>query len=292
MRSFPRRLSIRVMMLLIVLLSCGLGWVVHRARVKRRAVQAILARGGLVEFDYQYDTRRDRRNSRGESWWPEWLRRSLGDEYFHDVVCVGMERNPTDADLALLEDLGHVRLLYLGSGGGRITDDGLRHLGKLTDLRMLILWGNPITGDGLEHLRDLKQLRHLDLSSTRIEDDRLSGLRGLTALERIDFPNNPRLTGAFFEHVADLPNLKSVVVRGCGITDVGLSHLKDARGVQDLMLDNTRVSDAGLPNLRGLPIRAMDLSSTNVSDEGLNRVCDWFPNAVVTPRVSDGSLIP
>lgn len=286
-RILPKRLSIRMMMLLIGVVSCVLGSVVHRARVQRQTVQAIRARGGMVEYDYQYDFRRNRRVSSGKPSRPVWLQRALGDDYFHDVVCVAMERDPTDADLALLENLRHVRFLYLG--GGRITDDGLRHLRNLTSVRLLILWGNRISGEGLRHLREMKELRHLDLGNTRLADDQLVGLRNLRALERIDFHNNPQLTGPFLDHVADLPWLTSINVRGCGITDAGLSHLKSAKRVQSLMLDNTRVTDAGLANLRGLPISTVDLSYTKVTDAAMASVREWFPRASVKPAPPSGN---
>jgi hypothetical protein len=76
----------------------------------------------------------------------------LGDEYFHNVVWVGLEHS-TDADLVSLARLRHLKLLHLG--GGRITDDGLKHLQNLTDLHLLVLWGNPISGDGLKYLQGL-----------------------------------------------------------------------------------------------------------------------------------------
>jgi hypothetical protein len=168
------------MMLLIAGSACGLGWVVHQAREQRLAVRAILARGGMVEYDYQYDAARNRRLPMGKPWRPIWLERVLGDEYLHSVVCAGLdgEHAATDADLVHFARLRRLKLLFLG--GGRITDDGLKELKDLTDLRLLILWGNPISGDGLKYLRGLKELRHLDLARTRVTDDRLVDLKNLT----------------------------------------------------------------------------------------------------------------
>jgi hypothetical protein len=273
-----------MMMLLIAASACGLGWVVHQAREQRLAVQAILAKGGVVEYDYQYDATRNRRLPNGEPWRPVWLQRALGDEYFHSVVCVGLdaERDQTDADLVHLARLRRLKLLYLG--GGKITDDGLKHLKDLTDLRILILWGNPISGNGLKHLRGLTKLQYLDLASTQVTDGGLDDLRNLTGLERIDLPNNPQLTGSFLQHVADLPNLKDLVLRGSGITDSALSQLNRSQTLQSLMLDRTRVTDAGLAHLRGLiSLRSLDLSQTAVTETGITQVREWLPQARVEP---------
>jgi hypothetical protein len=45
------RLSVRTLMLLIVASACGLGWLVSQARQQQLAVQAIVARGGTLEYD-------------------------------------------------------------------------------------------------------------------------------------------------------------------------------------------------------------------------------------------------
>jgi hypothetical protein len=269
------RMSVRAMMGLVVVIAVVLGWYIHLARKQRSAVQAILARGGTVEYDYKYDAAHNRRVRKGEPWYPAWLRNAVGDDNFcHDVAIVGLDMNKsgdpilgTDGDLVHLEGFNHLKVLY--SGGGRITDAGLEHLKNMTELRMLVLWGNPITGAGLKHLRGLKKLRHLDLSKTSVTDGQLASLRDLTGLERIDADNNPQLTGAFLEYVADLPNLKELVLRGSGITDSALSHLKHAKNLRALMLDRTKVTDAGLAHLQAFKsLRTLDLSQTTVTDWG------------------------
>ena len=141
---------------LVLVIGVGLGWYIHKTQEQRSAVQAILARNGIVEFDYKYDAAGNRRLRNGRSWSPVWLQKALGDDNFvHHVAVVGLDLDksgnrvdPTDADLVHLERLCHMKVLYLG--GGRITDAGLEHLKNLTDLRMLILWGNPISGAGLK----------------------------------------------------------------------------------------------------------------------------------------------
>jgi hypothetical protein len=275
-RWYRARISVRAVMVVVVVIAVGLGWHIHQVRKQRLAVQAILARGGIVEYDYRYDSVRGRRLPNGEPWCPVWIRNAIGDDnYFHSVAVVGLDQDtsgrrvrPTDADLVHLEGLCNLKLLYLG--GGSITDAGLEHLKNMTDLRLLVLWGNPISGGGLAHIRGLEKLRHLDLSNTAVIDAQLIYLKELRGLERIDLPNNPQLTGAFLQHVADLPKLKSLVLRGSGITDSAVAHLKRAKNLESLMLDRTNVTDAGLPFMRDLAnLRDLDLSQTAVTDAGL-----------------------
>ena len=127
-------------------------------------------------------------------------------------------------------------------------------------------------------------MRHLDLSETPVTDDQLIYLENLTGLERIDLPNNPQLSGSFLEHVADLPNMKDLVLRGSGITDTALVPLKRAKKLQALMLDGTQVTDAGMVHLRGLTsLGALDLSDTAVSPATVEEIEEWFPQASVKP---------
>lgn len=281
----PRvRVSVRWLMILVLILGIGLGWVAHRARVQRMAVRAILARGGMVEYDYQYDASRDRRLPQGRSWWPAWLRSTLGDDYLHEIVRAGFDRVATDEDMAALARLPRLKAIHIG--GCRVTDAGVGRLRGLTALRMLILWGNPIRGEGLRQLRSLKDLRYLDLDHTLVTDEGLDGLADLTGLERLDATNNPQLSGEFLRHVAGLPRLKDLVLRNSGITDTALAHLARVKAVRSLMLDGTRVSDAGLAHLRGLTgLRSLDLSETAVSGDGVMRVQEWFPQAGLKPSL-------
>ena len=54
-------------MLLIAVFACWLGWIVRSAHEQKQAAEAILARGGCIEYDYKYDSSRSRRLPKGES---------------------------------------------------------------------------------------------------------------------------------------------------------------------------------------------------------------------------------
>ena len=78
------RLSLRMLMVLVLLIGCGLGWVVHRARVQRDAVAAIEKAGGSVRYDWGLMNRFLESKDR-----PAWLQRSVdqvGVDYFGSVT--------------------------------------------------------------------------------------------------------------------------------------------------------------------------------------------------------------
>ena len=58
-----------------------------------------------------------------------------------------------------------------------MTDAGLVHLKRLTQLQQLYLERTKVTDAGLEHLKGLTQLRNLDLSQTEVTDEGVKKLQ-------------------------------------------------------------------------------------------------------------------
>src|SRR5258708_4789078 len=75
-------------LLLATTLLCGLlslfAWQVKRAAWQSRCVQAIRDRGGWVDYDYCFVN--GKHDPQAKSRIPEWLRRRLGDDFFHRVA--------------------------------------------------------------------------------------------------------------------------------------------------------------------------------------------------------------
>src|SRR3954451_22428566 len=97
-RSWWRRPGVRpvvrALVVVVLLVGGGLGWVVHRARVRRVAVAAIVRGGGEDLYDWGGTHDRDpdgpvyRPNPGGKPDWPKWLIDHLGPDYFGDVSVV------------------------------------------------------------------------------------------------------------------------------------------------------------------------------------------------------------
>ena len=126
--------------------------------------------------------------------WP-WLADHLGYEYFDQVVGVHFGRNPSgrfspnglealadlphlqevgvfklavnDSDLEKLAELKHLQILYI-SGSRFITDQGVRHLERLSCLKKLELSDVHVTDKSVPSLRTLRKLQWLQLNGTGI----------------------------------------------------------------------------------------------------------------------------
>lgn len=66
-----------------------------------------------------------------------------------------------------------------------ITDDDLYYLGKMTQLRRLVLQKTAIKGDGLPYLKDLPLLEELNLSFTLLDDASLLHLLSFQSLKKV-----------------------------------------------------------------------------------------------------------
>ena len=232
-------------MLLVVALACWLGWIVHRARVQREAVAAIVRVGGSVVYDYQwpdYDAKPPG---------PAWLRGLIGRDYFDTVVFVNADT--PKADDAVVAQIGRLdRLRALGLQGSTVTDAGLAGLSGLRELRTLHLRAANVDGSGFRHLSGLRELRNLHLRKTPITDANLAHLVPLTAIENLSFQET-RVGDAGMAQVARMVGLKQLTLGSSDVGDAGLREL--TRCPRPLLVAHwpkTRITAEGIAAARRL----------------------------------------
>ncbi|MCP4778277.1 MAG: hypothetical protein GY880_29020, partial [Planctomycetaceae bacterium] len=187
----------------------------------------------------------------------------------------------TDADLKELAPL--TMLTYLNANGSRnyhsnggLTNEGIKHLEKMTSLEFLGLFGHhKLRAEGYNplfiKLTRLKKLEmgfnwplkgkdielptsvvDLDLmESFQLQDDAIVNLKNKQGLRTLNLFYCLELTDKSLESLQDLPRLESLNL-GCikGLTNEGLKNLKGNTGLTYLNLgDNDNFSDVGLGNL-------------------------------------------
>lgn len=174
-------MSVRALMVVVLLVGCGFGWVVHRARVQRQAVVAIERAGGSVKYDWQFRNGRPVRN--GKPRWSGWVVSDLGVDYFDNITYVDLKDRGSDTDLAYIKHLH--RLEHLRLSGSKVTDAGLSHLQGLQSLRWLTLDDTKVSDAGLAHLGALTRLEGLSLAFTEVSDAGIPQLKRLTSLKML-----------------------------------------------------------------------------------------------------------
>jgi len=99
----------------------------------------------------------------------------------------------TDADLACLEHLPHLRVLDLSDTA--ITDAGLVHVKGLAKLEELELDGTEVTDAGLVHLKGLGNLRKLRLQGTEVTEQGAKEILQALPIEDYYGPEEPKDRG-------------------------------------------------------------------------------------------------
>jgi len=102
-------------------------------------------------------------------------------------VVVSMQFPPAvfgDNELSQLKPL-FSRISKLSLVGSSITDDGLYHISKMSNLKQLILQQTPINGTGLIYLTQLQYLEHLNLSKTEVDDAGILHILKISSLKEV-----------------------------------------------------------------------------------------------------------
>ena len=154
---------------------------------------------------------------------------------------------------------------------------------------------------GLASLNHFKQLKNLELFPCSIERfDVHQNLPALKSLEYIGLPYDSNdvtlnlllsldhlqfinacgtlITGANFEELAKLPNLKILDLRYTRLAENAIAKLKNAENLKTLLLTGAEVTDKhleGIEQLKGL--QNLALTKTKVTDSALKRI-EQLPN--------------
>ena len=227
------RFSVRGLIVAVLLIGAGMGWIVRSADIQRTAVAAIRAAGGTVHYDWEW--KNGSPFPLGKPKVPGWLVNQIGIDCFSDVVAVDLVNlRSTDAALAhvgRLSRLEHLCLLLTD-----VTKAGLFHLKGQKRLKVLGL-GYTFAGDaGLVRLGELTSLQQLDLSGCDLTDDGLKHLKEMRSLRSLNLENNPRVSGIGLAYLKNLQSLTQL--------RFGSAGYKIARD------ENSPVNDAGIRDLK------------------------------------------
>jgi hypothetical protein len=195
------RFSVRGLIVLVLLIGAGLGWIVRDAHIERDAFAAVVRAGGNLQYDWQWSNGMPIPN--GKPWVPGWLTDLIGFEYFSTITAVQVFSSSRTSDAIIVKVARLPRLENLSISSSNFGDAGVAHLEGLTNLTYLNLCNTHVTDAGLVHLRSLANLSELLLGNTAVTDAGLAHLKGLSKLSQL-------------------------YLRGSQVTDAGMNELKRA----------------------------------------------------------------
>ena len=291
------RLSLGAMMILILGLGGGLGWVAHRAHVQRDAVAAIttLRRNtrGSVYYDWQYVAGQGAK-SPGPKWMsealgkfdqnaqprgPKWLRDALGPDVFDTVVNVDIEGD--NVDDTLLENVGRLHgvewLTIRGHAAPDLTPQGMAQLRTLPRLKGLSVEGITESHGFVAGLTGKAELRRLWLPQAAVTDDEMAIIGGNLNLEVLKLDGR-NVTDPGFTRVANLKELSLLEMPDVCITDLA--------PVADLVQLDLLV----LAPARATPISSVFVPGGPLSLEPLRRLTQLTQLILGPTRIEDRDL--
>jgi hypothetical protein len=121
-------------------------------------------------------------------------------------------------------------------------NDGLKHLVKLENLKILRIFGSDnLTSEGLKYIGSINNLELLDISGTHgISADDLSLLTNLKNLKLLDFSAHPPGDiNKNLKYLELLPNLEVLDISFCGkLDETGYSSIEKMKKLRKLYIEN------------------------------------------------------
>jgi hypothetical protein len=274
-RRFPR-FSVRGLIVIVLLIGAGLGWLVRADRMERETVAVILHAGGWIEHDGEEITPNTMPG--GPIFTVGRLEDLVRGEVFDHYTSVSAPK-ATDATLLAIGRL--TRLDALFASDSAITDAGLARLGGL-HLSILRLHDTQVTDAGLIYLKGMRGLSQLDLGHTEISDAALAHLSGKTGLTHLHL-RATRITDAAVAQLIRLKNLAYLDLGETQVTDAAVMQLNGLTRLEILGLSETNVTDIGLARLKLLSnLSSLDLRGTQVTDAGVKELQQVLPSLKIT----------
>jgi hypothetical protein len=214
------------------------------------------------------------------------------------TLSIGLGLN--DERLAQLTTLGGLE--RLSTNGAQVTDDGIKALAGLKNLRGVAFFhpGKGFSGAGLVHLAGIPNLERLTVAgSLQFNDDGLAAVAKLTGLK--EFRTwHAGATNEGVKKLKELKNLKSLYL-GQRLTykapacpnDETIAILAEFKSLESLQLDEARLTFAALQQLKQLPtLKKLTLGGIDISKDDVERLklpqaqIAWTePNEVYQKRI-------
>ena len=247
----------------------------------------------------------------------------LGDAEFRDLgqfkslkalTLYGKCHGLTDQTLPLLAGLG--ALEELGTDGIQVTDAGLTALTTLTNLRSASFFhiaypDKGFTGAGFAAFKALPKLERLTVAGTPFNDRGMAAIGQLTQLKEFSTWHTYQ-TQAGNEQLLPLKNLRSLKLGQrlrrydgkpnlLSLDDTTLATVAKLTSLENLSLDEVRLTHAGLSTLKALPaLKKLTLLRTDLAAADLAKLradlpavtIDWKPLTDPERKALDGFLKP
>lgn len=295
MRKRQLRFSLRFMLIATTAFTVWFGLQLNFARQQRAAVNRIREVGGFVYYDFQVDES-GKEDLKAVPWEPTWLLNVIGVDFFHGVKRVNLVygKDPKtggrvevsrNSDKYIREVANFRRLEWLLMAEGQATDEAMRYVAQLPNLKRLYMWdASELTDAGVEKLSGLRKLEYVHISNSRITDQSVKYLGDCRRMEGLSMQGN-RFSNDCLLYASHMPSLKQLVIGRGEITidDAGLEYLKELPNLERLGLQGADLSADGVRRLMHLKqLKELWIDEHKVG----RRACDELEEAIPGLKVT------
>jgi Leucine-rich repeat (LRR) protein len=165
---------------------------------------------------------------------------------FHELKSYEIDDAKLASILALESGLEEIQSLNLN--GSRVTNHGLKDLGKLSHLTTLDVRNTPVDSDGAAAIASVPSLEVLRIEGSRFSDSGVSALQPLKSLRVLDI-SHIRLTAQGWQQFLALPELEELAIHGSNVNDEVLLMLSRCPKLRRLSMNDNPITDLGLAQL-------------------------------------------
>jgi hypothetical protein len=175
-----------------------------------------------------------------------------------------------------------VREIYLPDKKN-LQPDHFASFATLDGLRLLLTHRSPLSAECIARLTSSKSLVEFQPAGSGLTGAGLAPLGTMPTLRRLNLADCP-LNDADLDRLLTLKDLSTLNVAGTKIGDAGVRKLS-VLPLRALWLAGTGVTDAAVADLRGLTsLKVLDLGGTAVTADGLRRLKAALPGCNITPE--------
>lgn len=154
--------------------------------------------------------------------------------------------------------------------GNFLGAESARLLAKLPNLKRLYLDGNEIGDEGAIALAANNTLQELDVANADIGDAGFMALAQNSSLKLLNLSGHFHIASESYEAIAKNPNLQSLFLQNCGITDNEAQIIAQFTKVNFLELGYNSISDIGAEYLAAnTAIKALMLPHNKLSEKSV-----------------------
>ncbi|MBN2588988.1 MAG: sigma-70 family RNA polymerase sigma factor [Sedimentisphaerales bacterium] len=169
-----------------------------------------------------------------------------------------------------LKDVSSLRAIKIDSE--QFDDSGMKNLARLTQLESIdVYWNNRITDEGVKYLKNLPNLKTFSTLRGKLSDEGLSHLQECKNIESLFLPDSFSDEG--LSYLGRMSKLKHLDRVGGTYTDKGVAELAKCKRLESLVINSRNVTDESLRYISELKnLESLSVIKPDISDEGIKYI--------------------